>query len=110
MQDTISNGHSRRSEEVLRRTLSDEVKKAIFDTEPYPIDQNDQFDPLNLEGRSTEIESVVEWVKRVHYVADDIPVVKVLSIPEKTHYVDQKAVVTIYDPVMKELEKYIPDK
>lgn len=56
-----------------------------------------------------EIERLVEWVKRVHYVADDIPVVKVLSIPEKTHYVDQKAVVTIYDPVMKELEKYIPE-
>jgi hypothetical protein len=33
----------------------------------------------------------------------------VLDFPDKTHYCNQAAVVTIFDPVMNEIEKYIND-
>jgi hypothetical protein len=32
---------------------------------------------------------------------------KILSIPKETHYNDQYAVITIFDPIMKHLEQYI---
>lgn len=34
--------------------------------------------------------------------------VYILDVPEKTHYCNQSAVVTIFDPIMKQLEQYIP--
>ena len=37
------------------------------------------------------------------------PTIIVQNVPKKTHYCDQYAVVTIYDPVMKDLEKYIKE-
>lgn len=34
----------------------------------------------------------------------------ILDRPTKTHYVNQVAIVTIFDPVMKYIEEYIPNK
>ena len=36
-----------------------------------------------------------------------VPTMIINRIPKKTHYANQYAIVTIYDPVMKQLE-YIP--
>ncbi len=50
------------------------------------------------------------WVQRTYRkrYKDNSPVVYVLRMPTKTHYCVQSAVVTIFDPVMKELERFIP--
>lgn len=36
-----------------------------------------------------------------------VPTMIINSVPKKTHYCKQYAVVTIYDPVMKWIEQYI---
>ena len=59
---------------------------------------------VKAETHQAEIEKLAEWVKRqggkivVHYV------------PFSTRIGWQPAIVTIYDPVMQHLEKYIPHK
>ncbi len=60
----------------------------------------------------TEIRRLEKWVKRVMPEDDlGVPTMIINRIPKKTTYKDtQYAVVTIYDPVMKELEPYIQKK
>lgn len=60
----------------------------------------------------TEIRRLEKWVKRIMPEDDlGVPTMVINRIPKKTTYKDtQYAVVTIYDPVMKELERYIGDK
>lgn len=36
-----------------------------------------------------------------------IPTMVINSIPSRTHYRNQYTVVTIYDPIMREIEKYM---
>lgn len=56
-----------------------------------------------------EIERLEKWVKRMMPKDDlGVPTMIINRIPKKTHYANQYAIVTIYDPVMKQLEKYIP--
>lgn len=59
---------------------------------------------------SKEIKKLEKWANRQvpHY--DDIPIAKIIKIPEKTHYRDQTATITIYDPVMKQIERYMKKK
>ena len=38
-----------------------------------------------------------------------VPTMIVNSIPTKTHYCDQYAVVTIFDPIMQRIERYIKE-
>jgi hypothetical protein len=38
---------------------------------------------------------------------EDCPTARINTIPYITHYYDQLAIVTIYDPVMKWLEPYM---
>ena len=49
----------------------------------------------------TEIERLKKWVEKNN--GEMI----ILDIPNKTHYVNQVATVTIFDPVMKYIESYI---
>ena len=55
-----------------------------------------------------EVERLVAWANRQVENEEGIQTAYLLHIPAQTHYCPQFAVVTIYDPVMKEIEKYIP--
>lgn len=56
-----------------------------------------------------EVKRLESWVKRIMPEDDlGVPTMIINRIPKKTTYKNmQYAVVTIYDPIMKELEKYI---
>ena len=57
-----------------------------------------------------EIERLEKWVKRMMPKDDlGVPTMIINKIPKKTHYANQYAIVTIYDPIMKYLEEYIQD-
>lgn len=55
-----------------------------------------------------EVERLVKWANRVTGV-EGLEIAYILDVPEKTHYCNQVAVVTIFDPVMQKIEKYIPE-
>lgn len=50
-----------------------------------------------------EIERLKKWVEK------NSGEMIVLDIPKETHYINQVAIVTIFDPVMMHLEKYIEE-
>lgn len=51
-----------------------------------------------------EAERIVAWANRVGGEGT----AHVLYVPEKTHYYKQAAVVTIFDPVMEQIECFMP--
>lgn len=56
----------------------------------------------------TEIGRLKKWVDRMMPEDElDVPTMVVHSVPSKTHYRNQYAVVTIYDPLMQQIERYI---
>lgn len=59
-----------------------------------------------------EIQRLKKWVddeyKRIMHNEAEADVCYIISVPSETHYVKQYAIVTIFDPIMKHLEKYIP--
>lgn len=58
----------------------------------------------------TEVERLQKWVERMMPEDDlGVPTMIVNCIPTKTHYCDQYAVVTIFDPIMQKIEKYIKE-
>ena len=59
-----------------------------------------------------EVERLVAWANREAPVPPEweSDTAVIVSVPKATHHRDQYAVVTIYDPVMKGLEKYIDEK
>ena len=50
-----------------------------------------------------ECERLVAWARRNYADAE------ILECPENTHYCNQAALVTITDPVMQKLEKFMPE-
>lgn len=58
-----------------------------------------------------EVERLQLWVNR-QLPEDEIgvPTMVINRVPKVTHYCNQYAIVTIFDPIMKELEKYIGGK
>lgn len=57
-----------------------------------------------------EIYRLKAWVKRQlpkDYDWESLPCMVIHHIPDKTHYLFQYAYVTIYDPIMKNLEQFI---
>ena len=56
-----------------------------------------------------EVEHFVKWANRVTGV-EDLENAFVLHVPTETHPCNQIAVVTIFDPVMQKIEKFIPQK
>lgn len=50
-----------------------------------------------------EVEKLVAWANK----NGGEGTAYILRLPNKTHYYDQSAIVTIFDPVMKQIEKYI---
>ena len=59
-----------------------------------------------------EVKRLVAWANRIAPVPPEweSDTAFIVSVPKSTHYRDQYAVVTIYDPVMKELEKLIKER
>ena len=51
-----------------------------------------------------ECERLVAWARRNYADAE------ILECPKDTHYCNQAALVTITDPVMQKLEKFMPKK
>lgn len=54
-----------------------------------------------------EVERLVKWANRVTGV-EGLEIAVVLDVPSETHHCNQIAVVSIFDPVMQKIEKYIP--
>ena len=55
-----------------------------------------------------EVERFVVWINRIMTKAAlDAPMVVINNVPTQTHYYNQYAVVTVYDPVMQQLEKFM---
>lgn len=55
-----------------------------------------------------EVEKLQKWVERMMPEDDlGVPTMVINKIPTKTYYCDQYAVVTIFDPIMQRIEKYI---
>ena len=52
-----------------------------------------------------EVERLCRWANR----AAGVEIAHVLYTPGKTHYHEQSAVVTIFDPVMKHIEQFMPE-
>lgn len=52
-----------------------------------------------------EVERLCKWANR----AAGVECAHVLYTPKATHYCEQSAVVTIFDPVMKHIEQFMPE-
>ena len=52
-----------------------------------------------------EAERLCKWANR----AAGVEVAHILYIPKQTHYHEQSAVVTIFDPEMKHIEQFMPE-
>lgn len=50
-----------------------------------------------------EVKKLCDWADRIAGAGTSY----VLSLPTETHYTNQYAIVTIFDPVMKQIESYI---
>lgn len=61
-----------------------------------------------VETLKKEVERLKKWVDK-QVPGDDlvVPVMVIHYIPQKTRYGNQSAMVTIYDPVMQKIEKFI---
>lgn len=59
---------------------------------------------VRAETHQAEIEKLAAWVRRQGGEID------IIHVPASTRIGWQPAIVTIYDPVMQHLEKYIPSK
>lgn len=70
----------------------------------YTIKIRKHSEYARIETLEKEVERLVSWANRVA----GIETAHILDVPAKTHHCNQVAVVTIFDPVMQEIEKYIP--
>lgn len=62
----------------------------------------------NISTLKGEVKRLQRWVERMMPKDDlGVPTIVINKIPTKTHYCDQYAVVTIFDPIMQKIEKYI---
>ena len=59
-----------------------------------------------IDTLKAEVERLCAWANRQSVENTAV----ILYIPKETHYHDQAAVVTIFDPVMQKIERYIPKK
>ena len=57
---------------------------------------------------NAEIGRLKKWVDRMMPEDElNVPTMVVHSVSSKTHYRNQYAIVTIYDPIMQQLERYM---
>lgn len=76
----------------------------------YTIRIHKKTDYTTAETMKKEAERIVAWANRAAPTGfDDVPTARLDMCPTRTHYFDQTATVTIYDPVMRALEQYIKE-
>lgn len=93
-------------QDMMRRS---EYNYSIGDT-GYTLDIHKRSRCASVESFKTEILSLVQWANRHVSQYKGFPIAEILHCPRKTRKSDQIATVTIYDPVMQELESFIGDK
>lgn len=54
-----------------------------------------------------ELDRLISWANKQIPQDPENPTATINHFPTKTHYCDQTAIVTIYDPVMKYIEQFI---
>lgn len=59
-----------------------------------------------IDTLKSEVERLCKWANRI----GGPETAYLLYIPNETHHVNQSAAVTIFDPVMQQIEKYIPNR
>ena len=61
-----------------------------------------------IETLRAEVQRLQAWVQREYKKrGGDDQITYLLSMPARTHYCNQYAIVTIFDPIMKDIEGYI---
>lgn len=73
----------------------------------YTINIHKPVDYMRAGTFNTLIKRLVKWANRQYPTLADAPIAYVNRLVGKTHYCDQIATVTIYDPVMQKIEPYI---
>ena len=72
---------------------------------PYTIEVFKRTSYSYASSLKKDCEKLVAWANREVPHEDDCPIASIVSIPNKTHHHQQRAYVTIYDPVMFRIEK-----
>lgn len=57
-----------------------------------------------------DAERFCAWCNRQIPALKDYPRAVILMCPAHTHHCDQYAVIRVYDPVLQQIEKFIPEK
>lgn len=91
------------------QSLMERAKFAVGYGDPgYTIEITKETHYTHASTLESEVKRLENWVKRVMPKDDlEVPTMVINRVPKKTHHCNQYAVVTIYDPVMQKLEKYI---
>ena len=76
----------------------------------YTIHVQKHSEYAKINTLEKEVNRLVAWANRQVPNDLDIKTAFVNHMPKKTHYTKQYATVTIYDPVMKYIEKYMPNQ
>lgn len=61
----------------------------------------------NVSSLKKEVERFCSWADR--NTPEGLNKSVILCVPKQNHYTDQIAIVTVYDPVMRQIEEYIKD-
>ena len=69
----------------------------------YTINIKKKSEYQKIESFKEEIENICKWANRI----SGNETAYILYLPNKTHYTKQYATITIFDPVMKQIEQYI---
>jgi len=90
-------------QEIMERS-----KFALGEGDPgYTIEVRKETPYTYADTFQREIERLVAWANRVVPHIEDVPNAIINRVPTKTRHEFQYATVTIYDPIMQQIEKYI---
>jgi hypothetical protein len=79
--------------------------KAVDCSPGYTVTVKKATPYTNISTFRKELERLKRWVERQNGGSMEI-----IFCPSVTHHNDQRAIITIWDPVMKYIEQYIPKK
>jgi len=90
-------------QEIMERS-----KFALGEGDPgYTIEVRKETPYTYADTFQREIERLVAWANRVVPHIEGVPNAIINRVPTKTRHEFQYATVTIYDPIMQQIEKYI---
>ena len=88
--------------------IMDRSKFALYEGDPgYTIIIRKETPYTYVDTFQRELERLVAWANRAVPCYEDVPNAVINWMPNKTHHHFQYATVTIYDPIMQQIEKYI---